>query len=113
MNKNRTAGFIESILPRGEANAIPTAQLVALAGLRSQRDLRLAIERERRGGALILSTVRGHGGYYLPSEDPTKARAELSAFIRTVNARAVNSQRILRAARQALRVCDGQEVLEP
>lgn len=107
----RRQGPVESLLLHGEANAIPTAQLVQLAGFRYQRELRIAIEGERARGALILSTVRGHGGYYLPSEDPDRRRQELKDFIHTVHVRAVNSQRALRAARQALQIMDGQEEL--
>lgn len=107
----RTPGYIESRLHHGEASAIPTVQLVALAGLRSQRDLRLAIERERRNGAVILSTVRGRGGYFLPSTDPDIAREEIKAFIATVLTRAYNSITVLQSARAALEVLPGQEVL--
>ena len=108
----RKQGQIEALLLHGEASAIPTAQLVVLAGLRSQRDLRLAIERERRNGALILSTVRGRGGYYLPATDPDEARAEIKAFVRTVKSRAINSLAILASANAALGVLPGQEVIE-
>jgi hypothetical protein len=108
MNLRKTPGAIEALLLHGEANAIPIAQLVELAGLQSQRQLRLVIEQERRNGSLILSTVRGRGGYFLPSCDPIQRQAELSAFIHTVHVRAVNSQKMLRAARQALRECESQ-----
>ena len=111
MTGKRAQGHVEALLLRGEGNAIPTAQLMQLAGFRYQRELRMAIEQERRNGALILSTVRGHGGYYLPSTDPAVARAEIADFVRTVRSRALNSLVILQSANAALRVLPGQEVL--
>ena len=103
---------VAPLLGNGEENAMSTLQLVKRLGLRDSRTLRTLIERERADGVLILSTVRGGGGYYLPSSDPSQARDEIAAFIRTVHARAVNSQRALRAARRALRECEGQERIE-
>lgn len=99
---------IASLLLHGEENALTTVELVKLAGLKGPRELRSQVERERMAGALILSTVRKKGGYYLPSPDPERGREEISAFIRTVHARAVNSLRVLHAARRALRECPGQ-----
>lgn len=106
--QSKKQGKIESLLSHGEQNAITSAALANLAGLHSPRELRAEIEKERAAGALILSTVRGHGGYYLPSTDPVQGRAEIEAFVRTVHARAVNSQKTLKAARRALRECAGQ-----
>ena len=104
-------GRIEAMLPRGERNAVCSKDLMSVLGLANTRQLREAINFERMHGALILSTVRNRGGYFLPS--PGEAgRREIAAFIRTVNARAVNSQRIRRTARQALTVLDGQLEME-
>ena len=108
IEKNKMQGKIASLLSRGEQNAVTSADLLRLAGLHSPRALRSQIEKERAAGALILSTVRGHGGYFLPSADPTQGREEIEAFIRTVSTRAVNSQKTLKAARRALRECVGQ-----
>ncbi len=99
-------GFIESLLPHGEAHAIPTAQLVDLAGYRSVRELQKQIEKERAHGALILSSSTG--GYFLPAD-----RAEVVRYMLTLRRRALSTLRTLRSARHALRVCEGQEVLEP
>lgn len=99
---------VTPLLGRGAENALQTAELMDALGLRDRRQLRLLIERERAEGALILSTVKGRGGYFLPSADPFRAREEIAAFIKTVHSRAVNSQRALRAARRALRQCAGQ-----
>lgn len=103
---------IMPLLGHGEENAVSTLELVKRLGLRDSRKLRALIERERASGVLILSTVRGRGGYFLPSSDPRQAREEIAAFIRTVHARAVNSQRALRAARRALRECEGQTKMQ-
>ncbi len=96
------------LLGHGEENAMSTAQLVKRLGLRDSRKLRALVEAERAEGALILSTVRGGGGYFLPSSDPSQARGEIAGFVRTVKARALNSLKALRAARRALRECSGQ-----
>ena len=105
----RTKGLrVAPLLGHGVGNALQAAALVDALGLKDKRQLRLMIERERAEGALILSTVKGRGGYFLPSADPFRAREEIAAFIRTVHSRAVNSQKALRAARRALRECEGQ-----
>ncbi len=103
---HRSQGRVEAMLPRGERNAVRASQLVATLGFRSVRELQREVEFERLHGALILSTSRSPGGYFLPSEGAA-GRREIADFIRTVHARAVNSQRILKAARRALRDCAG------
>ena len=107
----RQVGFVEALLPQGEAHAIPTRQLVALCGFRSARELQKQIERERMAGALILSKSGDGGGYYLPDSGEA-GRREIAAFVRTVNARAVNSLRTLKAARRALKIIEGQATFE-
>lgn len=98
---------IASLLPRGEANAVSTAELVRLTGAKSARDLQVVIAAERADGALILSTCRRGGGYYLPAEGE-QGRAELLAFTRTLDSRAKQTIKALRSARRALRTVDGQ-----
>ncbi len=100
----RKPGPIECLLPHGEAQAIPTTQLVALAGVKSARHLQRRIEAERASGALILSSSTG--GYFLPAD-----RAEIARYKETLQRRALSTLRTLRAARRALRVCEGQEEL--
>lgn len=112
MERGRTQGRIERLLRNGELNAIRTVDLINLAGLNSPRELRAEIERERADGALILSTVRHRGGYYLPNNDPAIARKEIAAFIATVSSRAIASQRTLKSARRALRECQAQLRME-
>ena len=99
------------MLLRGEKYAIPTRDLVERAGAHSARDLQSEIEEERAAGALILSKGGPGGGYFLPAAGET-GRREIAAFIRTLNARAVSTQRTLKAARRALAELDGQAVME-
>lgn len=108
MNK---PGFVEGFLPQGEANAISTAQLVALTGYRSARELQKEIEHERAAGALILSRSGDGGGYFMPSEGEAGKR-EIAVYVQTLRARAVNTLRTLRTARAALAELDGQEEIE-
>lgn len=103
----RQVGYVEALLPQGEARAIPTVALVALCGYRSARELQKEVERERLAGALILSKGGSGGGYFLP-DDGDAGHREIAAFVRTVNARAVNSLRTLETARRALKAIDGQ-----
>lgn len=99
---------IASLLRHGRENAISTAQLVQMTGHRNARQLQKQIEAERAAGALILSSSRG--GYYLPGEG-AQGRAEILAYKKTLYARAINTFRAAKAARLALKVLDGQEVL--
>ena len=108
---DRQPGFIEALLPQGAANAIPTADLVKLAGYRSARDLQKEIERERRHGALILSRGGGGGGYFVPSNGET-GRHEIAEYMQTLRARAINTLCTIKSARAALAVMDGQTRME-
>ena len=107
---SRQPGFVETILIRagaiGSVNAVRTAKLVALAGLRDKRILQSKIEQERANGALIISKCNEGGGYYLPA-----GRSEVVAFERTLKRRALGTLRSLRAARRVLKVMEGQEVI--
>lgn len=91
----------------GEENAITTADLLRLTGLRNARELRAQISKERGEGHLILSSCRGRGGYFMPSEG-AEGRAEVERFCATLRARAVNTLRALQSARKALGVLEGQ-----
>ena len=99
--------MIYELLKRGEENAMTTADLLRLTGLRNARELRAQIAREREEGFLILSSCRGRGGYYLPAEG-AEGRREIEAFCATLRSRAVNTFRALRNARRALGVLEGQ-----
>ena len=90
----------------GRENAIPSKTLAKVLGFRSVRDLQKAVEHERAAGAVILSDPCG-GGYYL-SNDPE----ELRRFIKTLNARAVNTIRASESAQRALDAATGQERMD-
>lgn len=107
----RKQGFVESLLLQGEENALPSGELVQLTGFKSVRELQNEIAREREAGALILSTCRGGGGYFLPAPGEAGQR-EIGAFVATLRARALNTLRVLKAAREALEGLDGQVSLD-
>lgn len=104
-------GFVESFLLHGEGNALPSSQLVRLTGFKSVRELQTEIAREREAGALILSTCRGGGGYFLPA-DGDAGKREIAAFVATLRARALNTLRALKTAREALESVEGQVMLD-
>lgn len=96
---------ILSLLPIGKENAISTAELVQLVGCGSVRILQERIAYERNHGAIICS---GSGrGYWRP-----KDRQEIQEFVRTMDARALNTLRAAKSARAALKVPEGQRVIE-
>ena len=100
-------GLVSSFLLQGEANALPSSELVRLTGFRSVRDLQAEIAREREAGALILSTCRNGGGYFLPA-DGEEGQREISAFVATLQSRAVHTLKALKTAHEALQNIDGQ-----
>ena len=103
--------MIHELLKHGQANAIPTAELVKLSGCRSARDLQEVIAREREAGHLILSSCRRGGGYYLPAPG-AEGKAEIEAFIATLRSRALNTLRILRDAKRALAELEDQQRID-
>lgn len=104
----RVQGRIESLLLHGEENAIQAKNLAAIVGVQTSRELRQMVERERRDGALILSTVRGRGGYYLPAEGKA-GKEDLRAFTRTTTARIVGLAKMIRPFKRALREMEDRE----
>lgn len=96
---------IMSLLLVGKENAISTTELVRLTGCKSARDLQERIAYERNHGAVICS---GSGrGYWKP-----KDRQEIQEFVRTMDARALNTLRAAKSARAALKIPAGQQVIE-
>lgn len=101
----KTGFSIMNLLPVGKENAISTADLVRLAGCKSARDLQERIAYERNHGAVICS---GSGrGYWKP-----KDRQEIQEFVRTMDARALNTLRAAKSARAVLKIPSGQQVIE-
>lgn len=105
-NQSGKTGFqILDLLPEGKENAISTVDLVRLAGCKSARDLQERIAYERNHGAVICS---GSGrGYWKP-----KDRQEIQEFVRTMDARALNTLRAAKSARAVLKIPSGQQVIE-
>ena len=96
---------IVELLPIGKENAISTKELVCLAGCNSSRDLQQRIAEERKAGAIILSS--SSGGYYRPAN-----RAEMMKFSKTLEKRAIYTLVALRSVRRALKVPEGQQLIE-
>lgn len=87
---------IVDYLHQGKENAIPAKQLAAAMGFNNTRQLRLAIELERRSGSIILSTQDPvHGGYFLPGSE-----AEIDSYIAEMSARARTTLELLRSAKR-------------
>lgn len=104
----RAQGPIERLLLHGQENAQSAADLAKLAGMRSTRELRLQVARERAAGALILSSCRdGNSGYYLPADGPA-GRLELNSFVSSMMSRGTRCFVAAQAARQALQQIEGQ-----
>ena len=98
----KTDRSIESLLRRGKENAVSTADLVRLSGCKDARTLRERIAEERRSGAIICSGAGA--GYWLP-----KDKEEIKEFCKTMENRAKNILSVIRSARKALDLPDGQE----
>lgn len=90
-------------MKKGKQNAIPSKQLAKMAGCGSVRELQALVSQERQQGAVILSTSRNGGGYYLPA-DAEKVRE----FVRTLDARARHMFLALRSACKYLKELEEQ-----
>lgn len=96
---DRTLPFVVmEALHTGKENAISAQALCDFLGFNSARELQHEIARERKAGAVIISTCQEGGGYFLPSND-----REVRQFIRTLENRAKNTFEALRSARSFLR----------
>lgn len=96
---DKTLPFVvREALHTGKENAITAQNLCTYLGFNSVRELQNEIARERKAGAVILSTCQEGGGYFLPSDD-----REVRQFIRTLENRAKNTFEVLRSARGFLR----------
>ncbi len=78
-------GLIASHLQQGRKNAVNIRYLEAMTGMKN-RDVRLLIEKERRGGTPILSD--NSRGYYLPG-----SQEELARCVRSLRGRAKEIER--------------------
>lgn len=93
--------YIESLLGKGEINAIKTDILMTLTRFSNVRELRLQVERERKNGVLILSSGKG---YYLPSDDKETALSEIQAFVKSADSRLVTNRESVHYAKEYLKL---------
>ena len=86
----------EAILPKGKENAIDSHELAERLGFESVRKLQIDVSRSREAGQIILSATTG--GYYTPRND-----AEIEEFVAVLRARAINTFKALKSAKERLR----------
>lgn len=98
--------MIEKFLLEGKQNAIASQTLADLAGCKSVRELQEIVARERAAGAVILSTCRHGGGYFLPIPGN---RHEVVEYIKTLRSRAKNTLVAIESAEAYLRQIEGGE----
>lgn len=95
------------LLPHGPENAVTGRQLSRLMGL-SGREIRRRIAEARAAGSIILTD--GAGGYYLPSDNGQRGRAEVAVWLDRLEARGVSTLMAGNSARAWLRnVLPGQQ----
>lgn len=91
-----------SFIPVGKPNAIRSEDLARLVGAKGIRQLQDMIASARLQGCLICSGCGA--GYWRPAN-----REELRSFVRTVEARALNTLKVCRGAKERLEQTEGQE----
>lgn len=77
---------ITDFLEHGRENAV-RADVLAAKLETTPRGLRRQIMQAREQGETILYSPGGHGGYFMPSDDPEVAQREMAAFYRVQAAR--------------------------
>lgn len=97
------------ILRPGEENAISAEDLQNMTGL-CPRVQRFAIQTLREKMDVII--LSNPSGYWLPSENKTKALIECRRFVRTMKRRGITSFRIATATESYMRKLDGQMTIE-
>ena len=108
ISSSRQPGRIESLLSHGSENAVVATELIKLTGHSTIRALQHDIAGERNSGSLILSSS---AGYFLPSSGD-RGQHEITAFLRTCRSRALNTLRMMRPAKKAVAVIDGQFTID-
>ena len=106
-NTLRTSVQVAYFLLHGAENAISSKDLIKITGIPTDRVLRTVVGRERDAGAVILSTIRNRGGYFLP-DIGEKGLKETEVWIRTQKSRAANILRSLKSAQRSISTPDGQ-----
>lgn len=77
---------LSALLGHGRENAVSSDFLAAQLQT-STRGLRDKILKARCNVEIILYAPGGHGGYFLPSDDPETAQKEMAAFYNVQSAR--------------------------
>ena len=90
--------YILNLIPTGKQNARSCKDLSTLSGI-PQRQLKAAVSRLRRSGAIICSSLDSvNGGYYLP-----ESFEELREYVTIEQKRIHTAQEALRAARKEVK----------
>ena len=76
------------LIPHGPENAVTGRQLSRLMGV-GGREIRRRIAGARAAGKIILTD--GAGGYYLPSDNGQRGRAEVAAWLDRLETRGVST----------------------
>lgn len=98
---------VSVFLGHGAESAMQSDTLCAMLNV-SPRKLRGLIMRERDAGALILYRPGGRGGYFLPSLDEGRAKAEMLVFYNVQAARCKHGLAAIAPVRRALGIPAGQ-----
>ena len=102
---------VVEILQHGHENAI-SADILAAQLCTSKRELRAKILTARCAGEIILYAPGGHGGYFLPSDDPIKAQQEMATFYNVQAARCKHGLLAIAPVARRLGIPLGQTDLE-
>ena len=96
--------MIVEVLKPGAANGQTMDKLQTMFDC-SAREIRQRVHAERMAGAVILA---GKSGFYLPSEDPEQALAEIRAFERQMTAKAIGTREAIKSATAARHVLEAR-----
>lgn len=77
---------LSALLGHGRENAV-SSDVLSVQLHTTTRGLRDKILKARCNGEIILYAPGGHGGYFLPSDDPETAQKEMAAFYNVQSAR--------------------------
>ena len=102
---------IYDIVPQGEENAIPAAEVCRILGV-TPRERRAIAARELNEGLLVLYSTQKPGGYFRPS-DGEKGRQEIQRFRARELARLRSFGKKVKIADDILKQCAGQTQLDP
>lgn len=99
---NNEKVIVYPILLYGRENAISLETLSARLGMGKRAVIR-QVNQERAAGYLILSNMGKQHGYYRSND-----RQEIKQFLKSNQKRQATTARASRAAREALKQCEGQ-----